>query len=119
MDIVRLRGIGVSPGIAMGDVLLPKRVVFTSRKETIPAGQVEDELARLRTAVGRTRADLVQVRETIKDKMGEESSFIFEAHLLILEDPSLVAGLETAIREDKARAEWALSRTNARYEQLF
>ena len=37
MDIVRLRGIGVSPGIAMGEVLLSKRVVFTSRKELVPA----------------------------------------------------------------------------------
>ena len=119
MDIVRLRGIGVSPGIAMGEVLLPKRVVFTSRKEAVPAAQVEDELARLEKAVARTRAELVQVRETIKDKMGEESSFIFEAHLLILEDPSLHAALENIIRQEKARAEWALSKTNARYEQLF
>ena len=32
MDMTRLRGIGVSPGIAIGEVLLSKRVVFTSRK---------------------------------------------------------------------------------------
>ena len=119
MDIIRLRGIGVSPGIFMGDVLLAKRVVFTSRKEIIPAAQVEAELGRLQNAVDRTRADLVQVRETIKDRMGEESSFIFEAHLLILEDPSLHAALENIIRQEKARAEWALSKTNTRYEQLF
>ena len=119
MDIIRLRGIGVSPGIAMGDVLLPKRVVFTSRKELVPAAQVEDELKRLGKAIERTRADLVHVRETIKDKMGEESSFIFEAHLLILEDPSLHTGLENIIRQEKTRAEWALSKTNTRYEQLF
>jgi len=119
VDIIRLRGIGVSPGIAMGDVLLPKRVVFTSRKELVPAAQVEDELKRLGKAIERTRADLVRVRETIKDKMGEESSFIFEAHLLILEDPSLHTGLENIIRQEKTRAEWALSKTNTRYEQLF
>ena len=51
--------------------------------------------------------------------MGQESSFIFEAHLLILEDPTLVGGLEAVIREEKARAEWALSKVNARYEKLF
>jgi phosphotransferase system enzyme I (PtsI) len=119
MDIVRLRGIGVSPGIAMGEVLLPKRVIFTSRKELVPASQVEDELKRLLKAIERTKADLVEVREKIKEKMGEESSFIFEAHLLILEDPSLLTGLENIIREEKARSEWALSKTNSRYEQLF
>jgi phosphotransferase system enzyme I (PtsI) len=119
MDIIRLRGIGVSPGIAMGDVVLPKRVVFTSRKELIPATQAEDELKRLMRAIERTKADIVQVREKIKEKMGEEHSFIFEAHLLILEDPALLTGLEKIIREEKARAEWALSMTNSRYEQLF
>jgi len=119
MDITRLRGIGVSPGIAMGEVLLAKRVVFTSRKEIIADDQVPDELKRLRQALDRTREDLVRVKESVREKMGADSSFIFEAHLLILEDPTLVGGLEAVIREEKARAEWALSKANARYEQLF
>jgi phosphotransferase system enzyme I (PtsI) len=119
MDIVRLRGIGVSPGIAMGEVLLPKRVIFTSRKEVVPATRVDAELERLRLAIERTRADLVQVREKIREKMGKENSFIFDAHLMILEDPTLVRGLESVIRDEKTRAEWALSQMNSRYEQLF
>jgi len=119
MDMTRLRGTGVSPGIAMGEVLLPRRVVFTSRKELIAETQVPDELKRLHQAIDRTRADLVKVKDGIQEKMGRENAFIFEAHLLILEDPSLVGGLEAIIRDDKARAEWALSKTNSRYEQLF
>jgi phosphotransferase system enzyme I (PtsI) len=119
MDMTRLRGIGVSPGIAMGEVLLSKRVVFTSRKEIIAEAQVPNELERLHQALDRTREDLVRIKGGIKDKLGLDSSFIFEAHLLILEDPTLVGGLEAIIRDDKARAEWALSKTNGRYEQLF
>ncbi|HSA96860.1 MAG TPA: phosphoenolpyruvate--protein phosphotransferase [Acidobacteriota bacterium] len=119
MDMTRLRGIGVSPGVAMGEVLLPKRVVFTSRKELIDEAQVPEELKRLHQALDRTRDDLVKVKDGVKDKLGRESSFIFEAHLLILEDPTLVGGLEGIIREEKARAEWALSKMNGRYEQLF
>jgi phosphotransferase system enzyme I (PtsI) len=119
MDMTRLRGIGVSPGVAMGEVLLPRRVVFTSRKELITEAQVPDELKRLRQALDRTRDDLVRIKDGVKDKLGQDSSFIFEAHLLILEDPALVSGLEAIVREDKARAEWALSKINGRYEQLF
>jgi phosphoenolpyruvate-protein phosphotransferase (PTS system enzyme I) len=119
MDIVRLRGIGVSPGIAMGEVLLSRRVVFTSRKELVPPAQVEDEIKRLHWAIDRTRADLVRVKDVIHSKMGEEGSFVFEAHLLILEDPTLLAGLEATIREDRARSEWALSKANGRYEEMF
>jgi len=119
VDIVRLRGIGVSPGIAMGEVLLPKRVVFTSRKEIIADGQVPAELQRLHQALDRTRDDLVRIKDSGREKMGPDSSLIFEAHLLILEDPSLVGGLEAVIRDEKARSEWALSKANARFEQLF
>ena len=54
MDMTRLRGIGVSPGIAMGEVLLAKRVVFTSRKEIIADDQVPDEIKRLHQALDRT-----------------------------------------------------------------
>jgi phosphotransferase system enzyme I (PtsI) len=119
MDMTRLRGIGVSPGIAMGEVLLAKRVVFTSRKEIIADDQVPDEIKRLHQALDRTRADLARVKESVREKMGPDSSLIFEAHLLILEDPTLVGSLEAVIRDEKARAEWALSKANARYEQLF
>ncbi len=45
-------------------------------------------------ALDRTRDDLVRVKESIREKMGQDSSFIFEAHLLILEDPTLLGGLE-------------------------
>ncbi|MGZ5479623.1 MAG: phosphoenolpyruvate--protein phosphotransferase, partial [Candidatus Aminicenantales bacterium] len=119
MDMTRLRGIGVSPGIAIGEVLLAKRVVFTSRKEIIADDQVPDEIKRLHQALDRTRADLVRIKESVREKMGPDSSLIFEAHLLILEDPTLLGGLEAVIRDEKARAEWALSKANARYEQLF
>jgi len=119
MDIIRLRGIGVSPGIGMGEVSISERVIFTSRREAIAAGQVDDELKRLQRAIERTKGELVRIKTDIKDKMGEEHAIIFEAHLLILEDPSLLSGLEKVISEDKVRSEWALSRTNARYEKVF
>jgi len=119
MDINRLRGIGVSPGIGMGEVSLSERVIFTSRREAIAPDQVDDELKRLRRAIERTKGEIVRIKTDIKDKMGEEHAFIFEAHLLILEDPSLLSSLENVISKDKVRSEWALSRTNTRYEQVF
>ena len=119
MDMTRLRGIGVSPGIAMGEARLPRRIVFTSRKEIVADDQVPGEIERLRRALERTRQDLVRIKEGVREKAGPDSSLIFEAHLLILEDPSLVGGLEAVIRDEKSRAEWALSKANARFEKLF
>jgi len=119
MDYFRLRGIGVSPGIALGEVLLTERVIFTERKESISPDKVEKELKRLKRAIKRTRGQLTQIKEQIKEKMGEEYSFIFEAHLLILEGKSLHANFERIIKEENCRAEWALSRVHDKYDKLF
>lgn len=119
MDYFRLKGIGVSPGIALGEVLLTERVIFTERKESISPHKVEEELKRLKKAIKRTRGQLTQIKEQIKEKMGEEYSFIFEAHLLILEGKSLHANFERIIKEENCRAEWALSRVHDKYDKLF
>jgi phosphotransferase system enzyme I (PtsI) len=119
MEYFRLRGIGVSPGIAIGEVLLTERVIFTERKESIPKQQVEQELERLNRARERTKSQLTRIKEQIKKKVGEEHSFILEAHLLMLEDKSMRSGLERIIREDNCRAEWALSRIHEKYKRLF
>lgn len=119
MDFIRLRGIGVSPGIAMGEVFLSERVLFTSRKENIPLSQVEEELRRLKKAIERTKRQLVELKEKIREKMGEEHAFIFDAHLLILEDKSLFSSIEKIIKEEKVKAGWALSRVNDKYQKVF
>jgi phosphotransferase system enzyme I (PtsI) len=119
MASIRLRGIGVSPGIGMGEILLTERVLFTSRKETVSTSQVREELKRLRKAVERTRDELLQLKLEIKERMGEEHAFIFDAHLLILEDRSLFVSIEKIIKDERARSEWALTRVNTKYQELF
>jgi phosphotransferase system enzyme I (PtsI) len=119
MDYVRLRGVGVSPGIALGEVQLTENVVFTTRKETISASQVSNELRRLGRAIKRTKGQLSKIKKDIKNKVGEEHSFIFEAHLLMLEDKSLLSSLEAFIKKEKARAEWSISRIHEKYQKIF
>ena len=65
MEYFRLRGIGVSPGIAIGEVQLTERVIFTSRKESIKANQVEKELRRLKS----TKPELFKITE--EEQMGK------------------------------------------------
>jgi phosphotransferase system enzyme I (PtsI) len=119
MEYVRLRGLGVSPGIAIGEVQLTKKVVFTTRKEAISEEKVDDELNRLNDAIERTHEELVKIRDNIKDIVGEEHAFIFEAHLLILQDKSLLMSLKEIIRKEKTRAEWAISSVHVKYQKLF
>ena len=119
MDYFRLRGRGVSPGIAIGEISFSESVVFTSRKENISSHQVEEELRRLKKAIRRTKDQLVRIKDQVREKVGEEHSFIFEAHLLILEDKSLNSEMERIIREGKCRSEWAISRVHEKYQKIF
>jgi len=119
MDIARLRGTGVSPGIAMGEAVLAERVLFSLRKDYIPPHRVEDEIRRLFVAIDQTRRDLVALRENIRAKIGEEHAFIFDAHLLILNDTALHAQLEKLIREENVKAESALSEVHGHYQKIF
>jgi phosphotransferase system enzyme I (PtsI) len=119
MDYYRLRGTGVSPGIAIGKVRLTENVVFSARKETIRDDQASEELERLETALKRTRKQLVQIKEKIGKKLGEDQSFIFESHLLILADKSLILGLRTKIEEDLFRSEWAITQVHNHYMTIF
>ena len=119
MEYFRLRGTGVSPGIAVGEIFLKERVIFTTRKEIISKNQVPGELKRLKEAVERTRAQIFFLREEIRDKIGDEHAFIFDAHLMILEDKSLSLSLKKIIQEEGCRAEWAISRVHEKYVKIF
>lgn len=119
MEFTRLRGIGVSPGIAMGEAALTERVIFTLRKDYIPPHRVQEELLRLKAAVDKTREDLVELKNKIRAKIGEEYAFIFDAHLMILDDPSLAGGLERLIQKENVKSESALSEVHDHYQKMF
>jgi len=118
-DVIRLRGLGVSPGVAMGEVFLQRPVIFATEKEEIPENMVKAEIGRLLAAIGKTREEVIRLREEIRDNISEEDSFIFDAHLMMLDDPSLLSGLEKTIKKEKVKSEWAISRINDHYARIF
>ncbi|HOT69589.1 MAG TPA: phosphoenolpyruvate-utilizing N-terminal domain-containing protein, partial [Candidatus Saccharicenans sp.] len=119
MEVVRLRGLAVSPGIGLGEARLSERVVFTSRRETISDNQVPAELKRLHRAFERTKEELQKLKDYIEEQMGKDQAFIFDAHLMILDDPMLRSNLEKVITEEKVKAEWAITTVNNHFASLF
>ena len=103
----------------MGEAHLTGRILFSQRKEYIPPHRVDEEMQRIRAAVVRTREDLVRVQNAIRAKVGDEHAFIFDAPLMILDDPSLISGIERLIGEENIKAESALSEVHNRYEKIF
>ena len=105
----RLRGIGVSSGLAVGSALVAIQRTQVIRFP-IAADRVARELSALERARVRSHEQLHQIRERIAALKGSDLAAIFDAQLLILEDPMLLGRAATIIAEERVNAEWAVQR---------
>ena len=84
-----LKGIPVSPGIVIGKVFFLDKEDFAIKKYKIKRVEVEGEIKRFRKAISETRGELFKIKQKVSQQIGEKVASIFEAHLLLVEDPLL------------------------------
>ena len=108
-----LSGVGVSPGIAIGRAFLLDRAKLKPRGEKIASDQVVLEVERFKLAVEDARNELEGIKKRTLNADSPEAvsqhNYIFDVHLLMLEDKMLIDNTVTLIKEKKINAEWALS----------
>lgn len=102
-----LRGIGVSPGIAIGPAVVIHWELPEVKRRAVPAAAVDDEVARLRQAVAKVRVLLQDLRHRTAKRAGPEEARIFDAQILMVEDPDFLREVESLIRENQLSAERA------------
>ena len=102
-----LKGIGVSPGIAMGPTVTVRWALPEVPHRVVPRKQVEKEVRRLRAALKDVRNQLNELRAHAEDRAGVDEARIFDAQLLMLEDRDFIGGVAELIRENHLTAEKA------------
>jgi phosphoenolpyruvate-protein phosphotransferase (PTS system enzyme I) len=107
--VERLTGIGVSPGVAVGPALVAIQRTQVLRFPVGPDG-VARELSALERARQRSRGQLEQIRRRIATARGADLAAIFDAQLLMLDDPILVGRAAAVVRNERVNAEWAVQR---------
>lgn len=115
---MRLKGLGVSPGIGIGRALVVTRGTRNLRFR-IPDRRVDDELARLDAARAQAREQIEHIRQRIVAAAGAEHGYLFDAQLLMLDDPMLVERAAAIIRGEKLNAESAVQRALDEISALF
>ena len=105
----RLKGIGVSAGLAVGPALVAIQRTQVIRFPIAP-DRVARELSALERARLRSHEQLEQIRGRIAELKGADLAAIFDAQLLMLEDPLLVGRAATIVMEERVNAEWAVQR---------
>ena len=117
-----LTGIAASPGVAVGPVFRLEPEELAVREAEIEQCDVEPEIAKFRGALDASRRDLTAIRDGIAAELGEDEARIYDAHLLILEDPEMIRAVERGVRERHRNAAWVfqgvMSSVAARFENL-
>jgi phosphoenolpyruvate-protein phosphotransferase (PTS system enzyme I) len=102
-----LRGIGVSPGVAVAPALIIRWDFPEVPDRGVRPDQVEAEVRRLREAVDYTVAQLTELGERVLRRAGPEEARIFDAQILMAQDQDFLASVETLIRNNQLSAETA------------
>ncbi|HBE9021055.1 TPA: phosphoenolpyruvate--protein phosphotransferase [Clostridioides difficile] len=111
------KGIGASPGVALGKALVVEHSELVIEKKSID--NVEAEIAKLENAVAVSKDELVKVKEKASEELGAEEAEIFEAHLLVLEDPELIGSAIDKIKTENVNAEYALNEIKEMFVSMF
>jgi phosphotransferase system enzyme I (PtsI) len=112
-------GIAVSPGIVYARALVLESKDIIVKKAPISEADIPREIARFEDALTKTRAELLNIRKKIASEIGREHSEIFNAHLLILEDRTLIEEVISRLREEKLNVEFIFSDIIEQYSHAF
>lgn len=115
----RFAGIGVSPGIARGTVFVHRPDDEEPPVRNIGEDQVADEIARFEAALIATRAQILEMQERIAVSIGAKDASIFDAHLLVVEDRTLIDEVVRNLQRDRFNIEHVFAQVAARYAKTL
>src|SRR5882724_780530 len=109
------RGIPVSSGVCRGKILVFGRTRPSIFKRQVADGELSQEINRLEKALAQTRHQILEIQRKVSAGMGAAEGSIFDAHLLVLEDRTLLDEVVRVIHEEKVNAEYAFHVVAERY----
>lgn len=115
-----LRGVGVSPGVAIGRVYRfnPLDSQVSLYKLNSPS-LIPGEILRFKKAVKESEHQLLGIQRNLKKTKVTEPLYVIDVHILILKDKKFINRTIKNIQRLKINAEWAVRLTLDRYEQIF
>lgn len=115
--VSKLNGIAASDGIAFGKAYTLVEPDLSFEKATIE--DVDAEITRFHDALKTSEAELGKIRAKVAEEQGEENAAIFDAHMLVLQDPELISAIEDKTKTDKVNIENALKETTDMFVTMF
>jgi phosphoenolpyruvate-protein phosphotransferase (PTS system enzyme I) len=116
---IELRGIGVSAGVVTGGVFRWNTEIELVAEYDLDEADLDAELGRFEQALDATRAQIHAIQQRVTDAIGVEGSQIFDAHILVVDDPVLTEEVRDRVRRERKNVECILNRVADRYVQAL
>jgi phosphotransferase system enzyme I (PtsI) len=116
---IRFQGIGVAPGIARGVVFIHHPDDEEPPKIRIHDSEVAKEIVRFESALIATRAQILEMQQRIAEAIGAKDASIFDAHLLVVEDRTLIDEVLRNLEKDKFNVEFIFAEVANRYARTL
>lgn len=114
---LKVTGIAASDGYAKAKVYQLVEPDLTIKRTSVD--DVDAEIDRLDQAIEKSVAELKKIREIAAESLGEDEAQVFDAHVMVLEDPELVSQVEDKIKSEKVNAEYAFHEVTDTFIQMF
>jgi phosphotransferase system enzyme I (PtsI) len=112
-----IKGIAASSGYAIAKALKIEHKELDTSKKAVT--DVEAEYLSLENAVEASKQDLTRIRAYAAEKLGEDKAQIFDAHLLVAEDPEMMGQVKEVIKNESANAAYALKTVADQFILIF
>ena len=116
---VRFEGAGVSPGIACSKIHVVRDDFDDITRYRIAPSQVTDEIGRFETALIQTRMQILEMQQRIAESIGTKDAAIFDAHLLVVEDHTLIDEVLRKLETELCNVEWVFQEVATRYAETL
>src|SRR5438477_5838588 len=116
---IRLQGAGASPGIAHGIIHVIRDDFDDVPRYSIDPSQIPDEIGRFETALIQTRMQILEMQQKIAESIGAKDAGIFDAHLLVVEDRTLIDEVLRKLESDLCNVEWIFQEVAANYAETL
>ncbi|MGJ0122057.1 phosphoenolpyruvate--protein phosphotransferase [Staphylococcus sp. HMSC068D07] len=112
-----IKGIAASDGVAIAKayLLVESDLSFTNEKIT----DTDAEIKKFRNALEASKIELTKIRNNAEKSLGADKAAIFDAHLLVLDDPELIQPIEDKIANEKVNAPEALNEVTTQFITIF
>ncbi len=101
----RLKGAGVSAGMVMGKAILVGRKLSQVHELALSPEQTDVEVERFEAALRVSREQIAALRARVQEVVGKDHAAIFDSHLMLVDDPTVVQQVVQQIRERRRNAE--------------